>query len=184
MIGGDRVHLVLTWIADFDQAALDEGPPGSAEDCPGVYEADVPAGLWAALVAAERAREEAHQAVVEAFGFAEDLGRMELPCSTWTGTLDPGRSWWDVVLEPSEVPGSWPARPVRLASRDTQRDAVSLVESLPAAFHVLDLGGELTLVHRERLVVAAAGWGPSSSACSRCGWERSKHPAPHGKDPE
>jgi hypothetical protein len=182
--GGDQVHLVLTWIADFEQAAFDEGPPAGAEDTPGVYEADVPAELWAALVAAEQAREEAHRAVVEAFGFAEDLGRMELPCGAWTGTLDPGRSWWDVVLDSSEDPGSGPARPVRLASRDTERDAVALVESLPAAFHVLDLGGQLTLVYRDRVAVAPAGWGPSASACSRCGWERSEHPAAHGEDPD
>lgn len=182
MSGEAQVHLVLTWIADFEQVALDEGPPGGVEDTPGVYEADVPAELWAALVAAEQAREEAHQAVVEAFGFAEDLGRMEVPCAVWTGTLDPGRSWWDVVLDSSEDPGS--ARPVRLASRDTQRDAVALVESLPAAFHVLDLGGQLTLVYRDRVAVTRAGWGPSSSACSRCGWERSQHRAVHREDPE
>lgn len=184
MRGGDQVHVVLTWIDDYEQAMLDEGPPGAAEDSPGVYEADVPAELWTALVAAERAREEAHRAVVEAFGFAADLGRMELPCVRWTGTLDPGRSWWDVVLEPSEDPDSWPAGPVRLASRGTQRDAVSLVESLPAAFHVLDPVGELTLVYRERLAVAPAGWGPSSSPCSRCGWERAEHLHPQAEDPQ
>jgi hypothetical protein len=175
---------VLTWIADCEQAALDEGPPSGAEDTPGVYEADVPAELWAALVVAERAREEAHRAVVEAFGFAEDLGRMELPCVAWTGSLDPGRSWWDVMVDSSEDPGSWPARPVRLASRDTQRDAVALVESLPSAFYVLDLGGQLTLVYRDRVAVVPGGWGPSASACSRCGWERSEHPAVHVEDPE
>lgn len=170
----DVVHLVITWSHDLEQALLDvEGEP---DDDDGSYHRDVPAELWRALLDAEAARESAYRRILEAAGFDGAMGRMTAPCGAWVGDLDPGRTWWAVELAPSgDDPESWPARAAEVAVRDTQRAAVSLLESLPAEFLLLPAGGQLQHVRRDRLQVSSRGWGPSASSCRRCGWARADH---------
>lgn len=136
----------------------------------------MPAQLWAALTVARHAYDTAHRRVLEAVGFDTETGRMAAPCSLWHGEINPGRSCWSVVLTASGDAQRWPVHDGRIAWKDTERDAVSFLEALPAEFYVLPAyGGDLQHVRREQLRVEPGGWGPSLSACHRCGWPRHEH---------
>ena len=177
--GARDVHLALSWSGDLEQAFLDEAPPGEGEGTADVYEADVPAELWAAYTVAHRATLAAHHRLLELIGFDEEHGRLTNPCPAWEGDIHPGHPNWSVVLVPSGDPEDaerWPIREAHLASKPTERDAVSFVESLPEEFFVLPShGGALEHVTRRRLRVRQSGSGPWTSRCHRCGWARSEH---------
>lgn len=171
-----RAHVVLTWSSDYEQAWLEEGAPGEAKDTPNVYEADVAAQLWAALIVAQRAYSIAHRRVLEAIGFDEEKGRMATACPTWEGEIYPGHSGWRVVLAASGDGDHWPVNDVAIASAPTERDAMSFLESLPPEFFVLASYGQGPgHVHRDRLRVESAVSGPWTSACYRCGWPLDEH---------
>lgn len=171
----EPVRIMLTWNSDYEQAFLDEVPAGDGgveADEANVYEVELPAELWAAFTVAQRAYITAHRRIVELAGFDEETGRLAQPCPAWHGDLDPGQSSWS-VLHTSTGPE---CREMQLAWRSTERDAVSLLESLPEEFHVLSsFGAGLELVRRQELRIERSGTGPWASACHRCGWARGEH---------
>jgi hypothetical protein len=177
-VGAD-VHLVISWNSDYEQAYLEEGAPGESDGTHGSYEAVVPAELWVALVVARHAYNTAHSRLVAAAGFDEERGRMATACAAWAGDLEPGRSSWKVVVPASGDPDRWPVIDAQIAWKDTQRDAVSFLESLPNEFHLLGISVEPPHhIRRDQLrVEAGVCWGPSTSDCHRCGWARDEHPA-------
>ena len=99
-----NVHVILTWNGEFEQAFLDEGPAGEGEGTPNVYEAEVPAELWAAYTVAQRASVAAHRRLLECIGFDEEHGRLTKPCPAWDGEIHPGQSCSSVVLAASGDP--------------------------------------------------------------------------------
>jgi len=170
------VHVVVTWNSDYEEAYVEEGSPGDADDSPNVYEADVPAELWATFTEAQHALEAAYRSVLAVAGLDKETGRLTAPCPAWQGDVDPGRSWWSVVLAATDDGERWPVRDAGIALKDTQRDAVSFLEALPVDFYLVPDGGRgLVQVHRDQLQVERAGWGPWVSACHRCGWPRGEH---------
>lgn len=174
-VAAGRARVILSWNSDFESAFLEEGRLGDAEGTADVYETDVPAELWAAFTVAHGAQLAAHRRIVDYMGFDEESGRLSKPCPAWEGELYPGHSSWSVVLAAGADPDG-PQHDVRLAWKPTQRDAVSLVESLPEELYVLaDTGRDLVYVRREQLRVEQAVMGPWTSRCHRCGWSHDEH---------
>jgi hypothetical protein len=104
---------------------------------------------------------------------------MATPCAAWEGDLNPGRATWTVLVPDSGNPECWPVRDWAIAWKDTERDAVSFLESLPGEFFLLGVSGEEPHhIRRDRLQVEpGVCWAPRASACHRCGWARDEHPA-------
>ena len=172
----DPVRIVLSWNSDFEQAYLEEAPAGAGEedddDEANVYQVELPAELWAAFTVAQRAYITAHRRIVEFAGFDEERGRLSQPCPAWHGELHPGHSAWSVLRAGTDPE----RREMQLAWRPTERDAVSLLESLPEEFHVLSgFGDGLEVVRRQELRIERSGTGPWASSCHRCGWARGEH---------
>ena len=172
---GDRVGVELTWSEEYEQVFLEKALPGATDTVkPRVFQAEIPAALWAAFSAAEQAHRAAHRRILELVGFDEEMGRLAEPCPTWVGDVHPWHGTWAIMLAPAAE--GWPQREARLGWRPTRADAASFIESLPEQFLVPSPHGDgLVLVRREGLRLQEEAMRAWPSRCHRCGWERDAH---------
>jgi len=99
-------------------------------------------------------------------------------CDAYEGERNPSREWWDVVIV-SQGEDIWPARDVRIASRDTEVDANLEIAGLPETFVFYD-GFGAHEVRRSQLSIERHELPGSWPECGRCERGYYSHPKPEG----
>lgn len=168
-----RVKVI--WGEDDEPFVVDGTHDSPEPDSEGEFIVDVPKALMDAIEEAWKAYRRATHAVLEHADIDPDgEPRLNTICPTWTGSTQPERVYWNIVLNASGRDDTWPLHDVSLTHAGTHLDAQAVIDGLPETFELWTTG-RLTSVERRNLRVERGGWGGTTSRCYRCGHPRDEH---------
>lgn len=168
-----RVKVI--WGEDDEPFVVDGTHDSPVPAGEGQFVVDVPKALMDAIDEAWKAYRRATHAVIEYADIDPDgEPRLNTICPTWTGSVQPERVYWNIVLSASGRDDTWPVIDVSLTHAETHLDAQAVIDGLPETFQLWNTG-RLASVERTQLRVERCGWGGTTSRCYRCGHLRDEH---------